>query len=91
MLGTLVYVSLLSNNLTYTTLLNGFKDRWLMDSNLHNVFSVLHHIKIDTWLACISGCNISKCRNYVIVHLTFNSIGKEMVDAIVTQPWLMCN
>ena len=26
-LGTLVYVSLLRNNLTYTTLLNGYNDR----------------------------------------------------------------
>ena len=25
-------------------------------------------------------------RNYVIVHLTFNSIGQEMSDAIVAQP-----
>ena len=25
-------------------------------------------------------------RNYVIVHLTFNSIGQEMADAIVAQP-----
>ena len=47
-LGTLVYVSLLRNNLTYTTLLTGFNDRRLMDSNLLNAFSVLHHIKIYT-------------------------------------------
>ena len=25
-------------------------------------------------------------RNYVIVHLTFNTIGQEMADAIVAQP-----
>ena len=69
-LGTLVYVSLLRNNLTYTTLLDGFNDWWLMNSNLLNVFSVFYHIKIDIWLAYTSGCNISKwqkLRNY-----TFN-------------------
>ena len=59
-LGTLVYVYLLRSNLTYTTLLNEFNDRWLMVSTLLNAFSVLHHIKIDTWLAYTSGCNISK-------------------------------
>ena len=47
-LGTLVYVSLLRNNLTYTTLLNGYYGRRLMVSTLVNVFSVLHHIKVDT-------------------------------------------
>ena len=30
-------------------------------------------------------------RNYVIVHLTLNSIGQEMADALVAQPRLMCN
>ena len=66
-LGTLVYVYLLHSNLTYTTLLNvfttlpnGFNDWWLMDYTLLNAFSVLYHIKIDTWLACISDHNISK-------------------------------
>ena len=91
MLSTLVCVSLLHNNLTHTTLLNGVNDRWLMVSTLLNVFSVLHHIKIDTWLACISGCNRSKWQKLHIVHLTFNSIGQEIADAIVAQPWLMCN
>ena len=57
-----------------------------MVSTLLNVFSVLYHIKVDILLACISGCKYQSDRNYVIVHLTYNSIGQEMADAIVAQP-----
>ena len=57
-----------------------------MVSTLLNVFSVLYHIKITHDWHVFPVVIYQSDRNYVIVHLTFNSIGQEMADAIVVQP-----
>ena len=90
-LGTLVYVSLLRSNLTYTTLPTGDNDRWLMVSTLLNVFSIYITLRLTYDWHAFPVVIYQSDTNYVIVHLTFNAVGQEMADAIVAQPWLMCN
>ena len=57
-----------------------------MVSTLLNVFSVLYHNKITHDWHVFPVVIYQSDRNYVIVHLTFNSIGQEMATAIVAQP-----
>ena len=59
-------------------------DSWLALYLMHLLFYITLRLTYD-WHV-FSVVIYQSDRNYVIVHLTFNSIGQEMADVIVAQP-----
>ena len=57
-----------------------------MDSNLLNVFLFYFTLRLTHDWHVLPVVIYQSDKNYVTVHLTFNSIGQEMADAIVAQP-----
>ena len=57
-----------------------------MDSNLLNAFLFYITLRLTHDWHVFSVVIYQSDRNYLILHLIFNSIGQEMIDVIVAQP-----
>ena len=57
-----------------------------MDSNLPNVFLFYITLRLTLDWHVFPVVTDQSDRNYIIVHLTFNSIGQKMANVIVAQP-----